>query len=174
MTHGAAIDPAKARGIARIINWYLTPFALLIVALSAAASGLHRATELAIGIAVITGIMNPVFIKLMQRYPAKTALIRNTRIAFNYFCNIGIVALLWPFWKPVWILLLLSISAIGIFEDRQTTAVTAAMFTLVLAVIHFLRGVPTLPAAMETLVYCASLWTAGLLINHLVHAEFRR
>jgi len=91
------IDPERARAIGRIINWYLTPFAVLLVALAAISTGLHKATITALCISTITGIGNPVFVSMMRRHPARSAALRNLRIGFNYFFNIYLIYVLWPF-----------------------------------------------------------------------------
>ena len=165
------IDPERARAIGRIINWYLTPFAVLLVTMAAVSTGLHKATITALCISAITGIGNPVFVSVMRRHAARSAALRNLRIGFNYFFNIYLIYVLWPFWRPSWLLLLLSISAVGIFDTWLNTLMTASMFSLVLVVAEFLRGPGTWTGACEVMAYVAALWTAGLCINHLTHPE---
>jgi len=165
------MEPTKPQTISRIINRHLTPYAIFLVVMAALASGLHKATEISLGIVVFTGIGNVVFINLMHRRPAKLAVIRNVRIAFNYFFNIVIVGLLWPYWPPIWLLLLLSISTIAIFEDRKNTVATAVLFTMVMFLILYVRGggYENWISACEMLAYIVSILTASLLINSLAH-----
>ena len=165
------IEPGKSQSISHVINRYLTPYAIFLVVMATISSGLHKATALSLAIVVITGIGNPILLKLMRRHPAKATFIRNFRISFNYFFNITLVGLLWPYWTPIWVLLLLSISTVAIFEDRKNTIATAGLFTLVMVVVLFIRGGggKDWSSTCEMLTYIASIWVASLLINRLTH-----
>ncbi len=165
------IKITQPRTYAQSVTRYLTPFALLLVLMGAVAVGFNRATIVAIALIGMTSVTNYAMIRLMARPGVNFTTLRNFRIAFNYLFNIPLVYLLWPFWKPVWMLLLLSISSVATFEDRKTTTGTAALFTVVLFCIQFLRGSHAWATYCETFTYAASIWTVGLLINQLAKAE---
>jgi hypothetical protein len=158
--------------IAGMIDVYLTPYAIVLVVMGAVSSGLHRATEAALGIVVFTSLANAAFMVWMRRRPSKAVLIRHLRIGFNYCFNIILLYLLWPYWRPIWMLFLLSIVAIGIFEDRRSTASTAGMFTVIILFVHHLRGGDqSWSAQCEVIMFLVTIWTAGLLINRLTHGK---
>jgi hypothetical protein len=164
------IDSTDARYIGRTIHTYLTPYAIFLVAMAAVATGLNAVTLAALVMVILTWIGNVLFVNYyLKRFPGKTGLIRMIRIGFNYAFNIFIVWLLWPLWPPIWMLLLLSICTIAIFEDRRTTAITAALFTSVLITIQISHGDYLWPSMCELITRIITVWVAGMLINRLLH-----
>ena len=165
------IKESKAREVGAAFNRFLTPFAVAVVAMAAIAHGLTLATKAALSIAVFTGLGNVAMARLAQQRPETLSWLRNFRIGFNYSFNIALAWILWPYWKPVWLLYLLSIAAVASFEDRKATMATAAMFSLILGSVHFARGDGSWAEGCETLIYLAALWSTGLLINRVVHGR---
>jgi phosphotransferase system glucose/maltose/N-acetylglucosamine-specific IIC component len=163
------IDTHEAVSISRKINLYLTPYAVFLVVMAAVSVGFNVATDAALAIVVFTGISNIVLVDIMRRYPEKLKLLYYTRLSFNYFFNICIVGLLWPIWPPIWMLLLLSICTVGIFEDRRTTVIIASLFTIVLSFVQYHHDEYSWISICELITRIVTIWTAGLLINRLTH-----
>jgi hypothetical protein len=157
----------RAQELARAMTFHFTPFVVFLVALGAWSSGFRGEALAALVMVLITAGANYAVLELMRRQPGKLRFIRSLRVAVNYLFNIPIVYLLWPYWPPAWMLLLPSIVAVALFEDRRTTAGTAALFSFVLLFVHYARGMASAATAAETVMYIASLWTVGLLINRV-------
>lgn len=163
-------DSSRAISISREINSFLTPYAVFLVVMAAVSAGLNVATKTALAIVIFTGIGNVVVVNIMRRNPTKLKLLYYTRLSVNYFFNICIVGLLWVAWPPIWMLLLLSICTVAIFEDRKTTVIIASLFTIVLSFVQFARGEYTWSSSCELIARIVTIWTAGLLINRLVRS----
>ena len=169
MTNRPGREEFQQRAVGYLINRYLTFYAVVLILLGVAAEGKTPVSGLALGILAVTTAGNWILTTMMRRKASQIVLIRNVRIAFNYLFNIPLVYLLWPSWPPVWMLLMLSMVNVAIFEDIKTTAGTAGLFTIVLAYVHYMRGDHTAPQLLQTAVYAVTLWTAGLLINRIYH-----
>lgn len=164
-------DEFQKRAVGHLLNRYLTLYAAALVLLGVAAAGLSRGTYAALALLAVTSVGNGAITRMMRQRPSQIILTRNLLVAFNYLFYIPLVYLLWPRWRAVWILLMLSMINVAIFEDRKTTAGTAGLFSIVLLYTAWVRGAHTVPLACEVLIYIVSLWTAGLLINRLYNPK---
>ena len=154
----------------RVIR-FLTPFAILLVLVGDIfADPSPRALQLSIAIVLVTTLGNVAASIYMNRNPKEYLLIRKTRVAVNYAFNIALIYLMLPYWTPIWMLFLLTIIAVGVYENRETTVIHATLFTVVLFMIAFQRGLLNGNFTYELAAYAIAIWFVGLFVNGLAGA----
>ena len=162
-------DHRRAMDALRIVNWFMTPFALVLVMM-----GIYfgkpdlGSMRLAVVIVMFTCWANVASLYVLEKHPSRMELIRKTRVVANYLFNLGLLYLLLPVWKPIWMLLLLTILAVAIYETREGTIVHAALFTFMLLFVGSLRGMLKGAVLGELIMYAATIWFAGLFVNALI------
>src|SRR5438046_628460 len=103
-------DQLDALNTAKLVNLYMTPLALFIVALGVIASfSWNRITVMSLTLVAITALANLTFVYLAGKIPDKVLLIRRWRMGFNYAANAALVFLLLPIMAPIWLLFLLNV-----------------------------------------------------------------
>ncbi|MBI5208437.1 MAG: hypothetical protein HY927_00525 [Elusimicrobia bacterium] len=152
-----------------LVNRYMTPFAAILVLSGAALSPVPmKASAAACAILVLTWVMNNATHRLVARYPEKMTAIRDGRVVANYIIDLGLIWLFMPYWPSIWLLFLLTIIAIGAYEEKRTVIQHAALLTAMLFIVSYARGVGSLTHWGDVGVRCATLWFTGLFTNRLV------
>ena len=165
-------DQKKNVAVMKLVMLFMTPFAvgLVLMGLAFGRPG-PEISALAVAIVLATSLGNLYAVHLLSRYPSRALVIRNARVGFNYAFNLWLIFILLPTWKPIWMLFLLTIIAVAVYEDRQATVVHAALFTFMLFYAAFkldlLKGVFFGELAMEA----ATIWFVGLFLNRLTEIE---
>lgn len=163
-----AKDQRKTIETMKLVIWFMTPFAVFLVGMGVFFGHPETAVaRFAIGIVFFTCWGNLASLYLLDRFPSRAIAIRNGRVVFNYLFNLGLIYLLLPYWRPIWILLLLTILAVAVYETRESTIVHAALFTFMLFFVAFLHGLVHGKLLGELIQYAATIWFAGLFVNKL-------
>ncbi len=114
-----------------LVGKYFTPLAVLIVAngviLTRPPSPIN---EICLGLLVFSIFLNLVSKDWIDRAEGGWQL--NIRIVVNLGVNISLVYLLGPYWKPIWLLLLLTPIATAIYGSQNKTIVYSLFSTAVL------------------------------------------
>ncbi|MBI5624395.1 MAG: hypothetical protein HY924_11510 [Elusimicrobia bacterium] len=152
-----------------LVNRYMTPFAALLV-LSAAflSAAPHRASSAAVALLVVISTLNYASRGFVARYPERAAAIRHSRVVVNYVFDLTLLWIFLPYWPSIWMLFLLTVIAVGAYEDKKALVQHAALLTVMLCLVTWGLGMRSLPELGETAVRVAALWFAGLFTNRLV------
>ncbi len=124
------VDSKKAN----LVGKYFTPLAVLIVAngviLTRPPSPVY---EVSIGLLVFSIFFNLLSKKWIDG--AKGGWQLNVRIVVNLAVNVALVYLLGVYWKPIWLLLLLTPIATAIYGSQNKTIAYSVFSTVVLVVL---------------------------------------
>jgi hypothetical protein len=123
----------------------------------------------AIAIITITAFINFMSAALIKRYPSKASLIRNWRVSINYSFNVWLIYMLFPYWSEIWMLLLLMVITVAIYDSLEATCIYCFGFGFVLLYIAYLQNQFAGLQLGQTLMHVATLALMGPFINRLVH-----
>ncbi|MBI4678685.1 MAG: hypothetical protein HY748_13990 [Elusimicrobia bacterium] len=159
----------KSMLMVNLVNRYMTPFAALLV-LSAAflSSTPGKVSAAAVLILAVAWAMNFATPRFIARFPERTEVIRNARVVVNYVFDLALIWIFLPYWPSIWLLFLLTIIAVGAYEDKKTVVQHAVLLTAMLCIVSFGRGACTLAQWGDVGVRAAALWFTGLFTNRLV------
>jgi hypothetical protein len=147
----------------------MTPFATFLVLAGVIFGGPPRqAAGLALALVAATAGFNAYSVRWAANKPEKFLDIRNLRIVLNHSFNVWLIWLLLPHWPPIWMLFLLTMIAVGTYEERDATITHGILLAGLLALVAFLRGVTGSHAWAGVATQGATLVFAGLFCNRLV------
>ncbi|MFA6316327.1 MAG: hypothetical protein WC943_02825 [Elusimicrobiota bacterium] len=152
-----------------LVNRYMTPFAALLVLSAAVLSPAPgRISALAILLLALAFGLNHATHRLVARLPERADAIRNGRVVVNYVLDLALIWIFLPYWPSIWMLFLLTVIAVGAYEDKKTLVQHAALLTAMLCLVSWGRGVAGMAGWGDVAVRAAALWFAGLFTNRLV------
>lgn len=167
-------DSKKNIEIMKLVFRFMAPFAVALVLLGVVFGRPGpRASIAAVSIVFLTAVANLGFVKVLDKFPERAVQIRKARVGFNYAFNLCLIYLLLPYWHPIWMLLLLTMIAVGIYEDQEATFTHAALFTAMLFYVASRRQLLQGVFIGEVGTYCLTLWVVGLFVNRLAVIESR-
>lgn len=169
MIGGMLTEHEKSMLMVGLVNRYMTPFAALLVLCAAFLSRAPRkSAAAAVAILAVASAMNFATQRLIARLPERAVLVRNTRVVANYVLDLALIWLFLPYWPMIWMLFLLTMVAVGAYEEKRTLIQHAALLTVMLVLVSYGRGAAGLEAWGEVGARVATLWVAGLFTNRLV------
>jgi hypothetical protein len=153
----------------KLVSRYMTPYAALLVLM-----GLYFGRPpkiemwLTLGILAVSLAVNLGSMIGLEKAPAQAPLIRDLRVAINVVCNFWLIFILLPYWPEIWMLLLLVVIALSVYESRKKTFRYCCAFSCLLVFIAYLKGLTTGVRLGQVLIYAATLVCVGLFINRLI------
>jgi len=154
----------------KMVSFSMTPYAVGLV-LMGLIFGYPRATEAhwCIGILVVSILVNLGAIVGLEKIPLRSSLIRDIRVGINTICNFWLIAILLPYWPEIWMLLLLMVIALAVYDSWEATLSYCCVFGGILILIAYLKGMARGIHLGQTLIHAATLIVIGLFINRLVN-----
>jgi hypothetical protein len=155
----------------KLVGQYLTPYAALLVIMGLVFGHPPKfEAALAAGIFVISMIVNIGALVGLEKQPAKSTLIRDIRIGINIVCNFWLIYLLLPYWSEIWMLWLLVVIALAIYDAPETTIFYSYAFACLLIMIAYLRDLTYGMPLGLVLMDVATLVFIGTFVSQLLHA----
>jgi hypothetical protein len=124
--------------------------------------------RLCLGILVVSIVVNLGAMVGLEKIPVQASLIRDLRVAINVICNLWLIYILLPYWPAIWMLLLLMIIALAIYDSREAALFYCCAFSGLLIFIAYLKGMTQGIRLGQTLMNAVTLVFVGLFINRLV------
>lgn len=161
-------DTEQQLGIMRLVNLFMTPFAacLVLAALVFGSPG-PRSAALAAALVAASATFNVFSMRLAARNPERFMDIRNLRVVVNHTVNIWLIWILVAHWRPIWLLFLLTMIAVGTYEGWETTLAHGVLLGGLLGLVCHFRGIVGMRAWAEIWSEAATLIFAGLFVNRL-------
>lgn len=153
----------------KMVSFSMTPYAVGLV-LMGLIFGYPTAAHAhwSIGILIVSILVNLGAIVGLEKIPLRSSLIRDLRVGINTVCNFWLIALLLPYWPEIWMLLLLMVIALAVYDSWEATLSYCCAFSAMLILIAYLKGMATGLALGKTLIHAVTLIVIGLFINRLV------
>lgn len=156
-----------------LVSRYATPFAILLVLMAiilAAPAGSVRNSSVAL--LAFSIVFNVAGVGVIRHLAEKAPWIKRARLWINLAVNIALVAILGPFWPPMWLLLALTPIATAIYEGPTQTLLSSAGTAVLIVVIYTLRGGGAPHEWGQVLSYASFIVLLSLLINELTQASY--
>ncbi|MBI5881485.1 MAG: hypothetical protein HZB91_00040 [Elusimicrobia bacterium] len=152
-----------------LVNRYMTPFAAILVLTAAFLSAAPaKASAAAVLLLAAASVINFMTHRLVARLPEKAESIRRGRVVVNYVFDLALIWIFLPYWPSIWMLFLLTVIAVGAYEDQKTTIQHAVLLTVMLFFASYGRGAHGWAGWGEVAVRAAALWFTGIFTNRLV------
>lgn len=155
--------------IMRLMTYYLNPCTLLLVIMGILfASEPPEITYMALILAIITTIFNFMTLAYALKKPNTFKSVQLVRVIFNYLVNVLLVFILYPYWQPIWLILLLTLMGISAITSRANTLANAVFMSIMLLWVLYQRDLLHGAALGQGLTYVILFFLASLFINHIV------
>lgn len=133
--------PDQNLDAAVIVGRYGTPLAVVLVVLAVVLSSPKSPIrEIAVGLLFLGIVFNLAAAKWIKSFHAAPLWLLRSRVWVNFSINVCHVYLLGAYFSPIWLLLLLQAVAIGIYDSRARTWVTAILSAGAILAIQASRG----------------------------------
>ncbi|MFH1725224.1 MAG: hypothetical protein ABII00_11475 [Elusimicrobiota bacterium] len=147
---------------------YATPLAVILVALGVILSQpISPVREISLGLLAFSVLFNTVGFRLLQAFNGDQSFLIPTRLAANLTVNVMLVYFLGGYWRPMWLLLVLTPFATAIYDTRGKTMFSAVSVSLLLLVIHAARGLGSVLEWGEQTAQILFIILMSLMINEL-------
>lgn len=153
----------------RVVSFSMTPYAVALVVMGLI-FGSPNTTEarLSIGLLIVSIVVNLGAILGLEKIPVRSSLIRDVRVGLNVVCNFWLIYILLPYWPDIWMLILLMVIALGVYDSRKATLFYCCAFSGLLIFIAYLKKMLNGVHLGETLIHVGTLLFIGPFINRLV------
>jgi hypothetical protein len=150
-----------------IVHRYFTPFALALVAVALIVSrpaGFYAIV--AFGVLAFSAVFNWVTRRWAED-PAHAIRMREMRLGVNLAVNSFLVFLLISFWRPIWLLYVLTPVATGVYETRTRTAQMGGALAVLLVWAYWVNQMRSPADWAEALVHGAFIVFLSLFVNQV-------
>ena len=154
-----------------VVHRYFTPFALTLVTVALLVSrpaGVYALVSYAV--LIFAAVFN-VWSERHARIPGRLFTIREARMGVNLAVNSFLVFLLLPFWRPVWLLYVLTPVATGVYESRTKTLQMSAALGALLLIAYSVDGLTSPSELAEAGVHAAFILFLSLFVNRVAHPD---
>lgn len=157
--------------MAQLVSRYCTPIAIILVALGILlTSPVYPTREIVIGLLIVSALFNSISVQWIKQKPAERHVRLKARVVINVMMNVLLVYFLGAYWTPVWILLLLTPVATGMYGTRTRTLQASVVATIILLGIHATRGQNSPLYWGEQICYGVVIILLSLMVNDLARA----
>jgi hypothetical protein len=152
-----------------IVHRYFTPFALALVTLALCISrpaDVYAAASY--GVLAFSALFNYV----SERWSRKQGwlrTIREARLGVNLAANSFLVFFLLPFWRPIWLLFVLTPVATAVYENRTQTRRMSIALALLLLWAYWVTGLRSRADLAEGAAHAAFIIFISLFVNRVSH-----
>lgn len=153
----------------KLVSWYMTPYAVLLVVMGLIFG--HppiMEARLTVAILVLSILVNLSAMVGLHKAPGYSALIRDLRVGINIVCNFWLIYILLPYWPEIWMLLLLVVIALSVYDSREATFLYCCAFGCLLIFVAYMKGIMIGVRMGQVFLYALTLLFVGLFINRLV------
>lgn len=125
-----------------ILNFYFTPFAVILIAFAVFFSEPERSvTYISFALLAAAFVINYVLSANVYRLMQVTRSIRGIIVAINLITSAALFYLLSPYWAPMWLLFLTAPAAAAMFMKKWQVFLTALAAAGLMLGIYYVRSV---------------------------------
>jgi len=153
----------------KFVNRFFTPFAVLVV-LSGVLFGEPSlfAVKISLSILSFTMLFNAATSYLSKALRDDMMLLSRVRLLVNFTMNVFLVFHLGMYWKPIWLLFVLTPVATAIYNTAERTLATCVITTIVLVLVYFVKGLSSAAEWGEVVNNLLFIYVISLFVNRLV------
>lgn len=158
----------------RLINRFFGPFAALLILSAVYFSSPDAAVVRAsVGILAVSFLVNAWLARNSYRYIHWTQFLRHAQIWLDYLWAVPLVWLLGGWWAPMWLLFIMPPVTAAMVGGFLETLGTAAVSSLTLLALYWLRGLEGEYAWGMALVHAAFIPVISLFVHSLAQTTLR-
>ncbi len=123
-----------------LLNLYFTPFATSLVLLAIYFSEPDKTTKYsAFAILVVSLIVNHWFSKNTYRFIGWTNRLKQIQVCLTFLWSLMLFYLLFPYWAPMWLLLVMPAVTAALYQDKLQTFITGLISAATVLGVYYLR-----------------------------------